>query len=114
MMTSTQATSEMTIEAIGSHHWASWKKRRIGIDTGDENGTYDMIVITSGLSLKKITRKYGIITMYMIGAITELRSSWRETIAPVAANSVAISRNPVTKNSANHSSGVPSPARISV
>ena len=69
MITSAHAMSEMTIERIGSHHCASLKNRRIGIDTGAENGTYDMIAITSGLSLKKITRKYGIITMYMTGAI---------------------------------------------
>ena len=52
----------ITRARIGSHHCASPRKMRTGIPTGAENGTYDMIVSTTGLSLKKMTKKYGAMT----------------------------------------------------
>ena len=100
-------------DSIGSHHCASPRNRRIGIPTGAENGTYDMIASTVGLSLKKITRKYGAIISIVSGMVVEPMSSWRDTIAAAAANSAASSTKPNRKNTANHAIGPPSPCRIS-
>ena len=68
-----------------------------------------MIASTVGLSLKKITRKYGIITSIVTGVVTEPMSSARDTIAAVAANSAASITNPTAKNTTNQITDVPSP-----
>ena len=74
--------------------------------TGAENGTYDMIVSTTGLSLKKITRKYGA----MISNVSGQSSSSRcppdaRPSRRAAANSEASSTNPNRKNTANQTIG---------
>ena len=68
-----------------------------------------MIVSTVGLSLKKITRKYGIITSIVTGVVTEPMSSALETIADVAAKSDASITKPTAKNTTNQMTDVPSP-----
>ena len=104
----------MTSDRIGSHHCASPRYRRSGIPTGAENGTYDITVSTTGLSLKKITRKYGAMMSIVSGAVVEPMSSIRETSEPAAANSDARSTNPKRKKIANQAIGAPRPWRTSL
>ena len=68
-----------------------------------------MIASTSGLSLKKMTRKYGSMMSIVTGVVVEPMSSWRDTIAPVAANSAASSTNPKRKKTTNQISGAAEP-----
>src|SRR3546814_11659418 len=103
----------MTNGRTGSHHSAGPGYSRSGIPTGAENGTYDMTASTTGLSLKKITRKYGAMMSIVSGVVVAPMSSWRDTMAPAAANSEARSTKPKKKNTANHTSGAPRPASTS-
>ena len=64
-----------------------------------------MIASTSGLSLKKMTRKYGAITSIVSGIVVEPMSSWRDTIDAAAANSDASRMKPNRKKIANHAIG---------
>ncbi len=107
MIAATQLASRITRLSSGSHHCASPTNSRIGMPTGAENGTYDMIVSTSGLSLKKMTRMYGAMISIVIGVVVEPMSSWRETIDAAAANSAASRMNPNRKNTANQMMGAP-------
>ena len=75
MIATTQEAIRISSESSGSHHCASPRNIRIGIPTGAENGTYDMMVSTSGLSLKKITSMYGALTSSVSGVIVEPMSS---------------------------------------
>ena len=70
-----QVAIRIASDSSGSHHCASPRKRRSGMPTGAENGTYDMMPTTSGLSLKKITRKYGAMISMVRGVVVEPMSS---------------------------------------
>src|SRR6478735_9666308 len=97
-VTSTAVPARITRD---SHQDASPRNSRTGIPTGALNGTYDMIVSTRSLSLKKMTPKYGIITSIITGVSTGPVSSTRETSDAADANSAASSTNPTRKNSTN-------------
>src|SRR5690242_13911235 len=94
---STSSASEIS----GSHHSASPKNRRTGIPTGALNGTYDRIVMMSGLSLKNTTPKYGSITSIIAGVMTAPVSSCRDTSDAPAAKMLATSTKPNRKNTTN-------------
>src|SRR3546814_20641797 len=83
-MAAAHVATRMTNERTGSHHSAVPRYSRSGIPTGAENGTYDMTASTTGLSLKKITRKYGAMLSIVSGVVVAPMPPWRDTLAPAA------------------------------